>query len=560
MTDQSTGNGSELVYLPLGGAGEIGMNVYLYGHGAEGDRKWLMLDLGITFPGPQEPGVDVILPDLRFIEDERDNLVALVLTHAHEDHFGAVLDLWPRLRVPIYATPFTVALLKAKMAEFSGINDLPLHEVREGVPFDVGPFNLELIHVAHSIPEPNAVYIKTEAGRILHTGDWKLDTDPVVGGATDLQRIEEIGNDGIDVLICDSTNVFRDGISPSERQVADSLTEIIKAQTKRVAVTTFASNVARIKSIGDAATAAGRELVVVGRAMHRVIQVAKDTGQLPQNFRYFEQDHFSQFSRSEIVVLCTGSQGEQRAAMARVAEDRHPHVKLVPGDTVIFSSRTIPGNEKSVSWIQNGLADRGVNLITDSEALVHVTGHPRRGELENMYKLVRPACLVPMHGEIRHLEAQRRFALEQGIKSAIAPRNGEMLQLCPGPPKIIDEAPVGRLYRDGRLILDGQDRSIRDRRKLSFVGIVVVSIVMARNGDLLAETDVILDGIPEEDSTGYPMDDRVLDAVDGALVSIPKARRKNADVVEEAARRAARSAVWQAWGKKPICKVMVAVI
>ncbi len=549
-----------LMYLPLGGAGEIGMNCYLYGYGPRKQRKWLMVDLGLTFPGPSEPGVDVILPDLTFIAEQSEACVGIVLTHAHEDHFGAVIDLWPSLEVPIYATPFTATLLKAKLAEYGRGLEIPIHEVELNSRFDIGPFNVEMITVAHSIPEPNALCIRTPETTVLHTGDWKLDPDPVAGEPTNISRLKEIGEEGVDVLVCDSTNVFRDGVSPSEAEIAKSLSEVIGGCDGRVAVTTFASNVARMKSIAEAANANDRRLVVAGRAMQRMIGVAVETGYLPKGFTFLDQDDYGYQPRDKVLLLCTGSQGESRAAVARIAADTHPHITLTAGDTMVFSSRTIPGNEKSVGAVLNSLAGQGINLITDNEALVHVTGHPRREELKQIYDWVKPKLLVPMHGEMRHLREHVRFAEANGIAKGMLVRNGDLAQLSGNKPRVIDDFPTGRIFRDGRLMLGAQDRSVSDRRKLSHVGICVVSVVVSPKGDILIDPDLVLDGIPEFNKEGKAIDDLAYTAVDGALESIPKTRRKNVETIEKAVSRAARNAIADAWGKKPICKVMVSVI
>jgi ribonuclease J len=554
-----TGGDSELVFVALGGLGEIGMNVYLYGLGPPGDRTWLMVDLGITFPGEAEPGVDVVLPDLRFIEAQGGRLAGIVLTHAHEDHLGAVLELWPRLRVPIHATPFTAGMLASKSAEFGAKVRLAMTEVRMGQRFTVGPFDIELVTMAHSIPEPSALAIRTPHGLVLHSGDWKLDPTPLVGDPSDEAKLQALGEEGVVALVCDSTNAFRDGRSPSEVEVAQSIARIIKRARRRVAVTTFASNVARIRAVGDAARAAGRQLVVVGRALHRVIEVAKDTGYLPRDFKYLDQQQFAYLEPDEVVALCTGSQGEARAAMARIAEDEHPDVSLGAGDLVIFSSRTIPGNEKSVGRIQNALAGLGCELVTDADALVHVTGHPRREELRQMYAWTRPRLVVPMHGEMRHLREQARLAREAGVAEVQVATNGQMIRLAPLPSAHIEEVPVGRQFRDGRLIVPDGEGPVRERRKLSFVGIVAVAIALDPKGQLVGEPDAVLDGVPYETEDGGAMEDVVLDAVEGTLKSIPPQRRRNPDLVEEAVRRAVRSAVDQAWGKKPIVKVMVIV-
>ena len=561
MTDQRRrpgGSQDELVFMALGGIGEIGMNCYLYGLGPADDRQWLMVDLGITFPeGENDPGVDVILPDLRFIEAERASLAGLVLTHAHEDHFGAVIELWPRLKAPIYATPFTAALLKAKLAEYGGGAKLPIHEVALNSRFKVGPFGLEFISVAHSIPESNALAISTAHGLVLHTGDWKLDPTPVIGAPTDTDRIAALGTEGVMAMICDSTNALREGRSPSELDVAQSLARIISGAKRRVAVTIFASNVARLRAVADATRRAGRQLVVAGRAMHRMIDVAISTGYLPQNFKYLDQDQFSYLQPHEVVTLCTGSQGEPRAAMARVAADEHPAIKLDRGDLVIFSSRTIPGNERAVGKIQNRLVDMGCELVTDNDALVHVTGHPRREELKEMYGWVNPRIAIPMHGEARHLAEHAKLARIAGVDDVLSVRNGDIVRLAPGAAEIIDEAPVGRLFRDGHLLVPSEDGPVRERRSLAFAGIVVVALPQSARDGVVPDPEVMLDGVPARDAEGRSMLDIVRDTVEGTIASIPRKRQQDTEMVREAVRRAVRSAVDHAWGKRPIVKVLL---
>ena len=549
----------ELVFVALGGIGEIGMNVYLYGLGPAHARRWLMVDLGITFPGDAEPGVDVVLPDLRFIIEDARSLAGIVLTHAHEDHIGAVMDLWPRLKAPIFATPFTIGMLRSKATELGDRTELPIHEVPLDGRVTVGPFDIEFVSLAHSIPESSGLALRTPLGTVFHTGDWKLDATPQVGRAPDEARLARIGEEGVLALVCDSTNAFRDGRSPSELDVARSLAGIIKAAPRRIAVTTFASNVARIKAVADATRAAGRELVVAGRALHRVIGVAMETGYLPRDFTYLDQEQFSYLEPDGVVVLCTGSQGEARAALARIAEEEHPDVALQKGDLVIFSSRTIPGNERPVARVQNNLSRIGCELLTDGDALVHVTGHPRRDELKQMYAWMRPQVAVPMHGEARHLKEHAKLARAAGAPEVFPLLDGEMLRLAPDP-AVIDDVPVGRLYRDGKLIVPGIDGPVRQRRKLSFVGIVAVSVALSRRGEVLSEPLVVIDGVPAEDAEGRPMLDIVLTAVEGTLDSIPAPRRKAPELVSDAIQRAVRAAVNEAWGKKPICKVMVNVV
>ena len=549
----------EIVFLGLGGLGEIGLNVYLYGMGLKDNRRWLMVDLGLTFAEEHEPGVEIVLPDLRFIEEERGALEGIVLTHAHEDHFGAVIDLWDRLRAPIYATPFTAAMLRSKLAEESSGIEPPITVVPMGARFKVGPFDLEFVTMAHSIPEPSGLVIRTPHGIIFHTGDWKLDRTPLVGEPTDEEKIRSLGREGVRALICDSTNAFREGRSPSEADVAESLKAIIAKAKRRVAVTTFASNVARIRAIAEAAKATRRHLVVAGRAMHRVIQVAMETGYLPQDFRYLDQDQFAYLEPDEVLMLCTGSQGEPRAALSRIAEGEHPDLRLGQGDLVIFSSRTIPGNEKAVTRVQNNLALLGVDILTDADALVHVTGHPRREELKEMYAWLKPAVAVPMHGEARHLREHAWLAKAAGVLDVHPLRNGQMIRLAPDPVAIIYEAPVGRLYRDGRLIVSGEG-SVRERRRLAFAGIVAIGMAMSRRGELLSDPSIAMEGIPAETADGMPMTEVVFDAIDGTLRSIPAGKRRDIELVRDAVRRSVRAAIEQVWGKKPIAKVLINVV
>lgn len=551
---------SELVFLPLGGVGEIGMNLYLYGVGPPNRRSWLMVDLGVTFAGPREPGIELIFPDIRFIEEERRNLAGIVLTHAHEDHFGAVMDLWPKLKAPLYATPFTAALLRAKLIEEGMEGEIPIEEIPSRATLDIGPFHIELIDMAHSIPETNGLLITTEAGNVFHSSDWKLDPTPIAGAATDIERLKKMGKDGLDVLVCDSTNAFREGVSPSEADVAKTLKQIVADAPHRVGITTFASNVARLRSAMDAAAAADRHIVVVGRAMKRIVQVAEETGHLPEGYELLSEDDFGYLPREKVMALCTGSQGEGRAALSRIADDTHPRVSFARGDLVLFSSRTIPGNEKAVNKVQNDLADREIEVVTDADALIHVSGHPRRGELEQLYEWTRPKTAIPMHGEARHLEAQAELARSYSVKSVVSARNGELVRLRPEPAEVIDEVPSGRIYLDGRLLVPAGDGPVEDRRRLSFAGAVAVSVVLSSKGDLVADPQVTAIGIPGTAENGEPFSDLMIGAAFGAIEGIPRPRRKDSALVAEAVRRAVRAEVNAYWGKKPPCSVMVQVI
>src|ERR1051326_2254380 len=467
----------ELTFAPLGGVGEIGMNLAIYGVGSRHQRAWLAVDLGVSF-GDEEhlPGIDLIMPDISFLIKERKNLVGLVLTHAHEAHFGAILDLWPRLKCPIYATQFSAALFQAKLEAERDPPKIPVTVVPSGGRIDLGPFNVEFIPVAHSIPESHALAIHTEIGTVLHTGDWKIDPTPVLGAPTDDRRLRELGEAGVLALVGESPNGGRGGRSPSEADVAKTIAELVMNARGRVAVTTFASNVARLKAVADAAKAADREVVVVGRAMERVVQVARETGHLDgvQNFR--GADLYGHFPPDKVLALCTGSQGEARAALARIANDDHPQVTLNKGDSVIFSSRTIPGNEKAVGAIINGLVTQGIEVITDRTDLVHVSGHPRRDELRDMISWVRPQILIPVHGEALHLFELAKLARAAGVPKVLTCRNGDLVMLGPGDAGIIEELPSGRLYKDGSILEDARSRAVVERKKLAFAGCAFIAV------------------------------------------------------------------------------------
>jgi ribonuclease J len=550
----------ELVFAPLGGVGEIGMNLSIYGLGDERQRTWMAVDLGVSFAAEEHlPGVDLILPDIRYLIEERKNLVGLVLTHAHEDHFGAVLELWPKLKVPIYATPFTAALLAAKRASEPGAPEIPVTVVPLGGRFKVGPFDVELVTMAHSIPESNALIIRTPAGTVLHTGDWKIDPTPVLGDATDEKKLRALGEKGCLALIGDSTNAVRDGRSPSEADVAKTIAGLVKAARGRVAVTTFASNVGRLRSVAEAARAAERELVIVGRAMDRVIGVARETGYWNDMPEARPADAYGYLPPNKVVALCTGSQGEPRAALARIAEDQHPDVTLSRGDCVIFSARAIPGNEKAIGRVLNGLIDQGIDVITDRTHLVHVSGHPRRAELEELIGWVKPAILIPVHGEALHLSEHAALARRCGVKQVIQIRNGDLLRLSPDA-RVIDEVPSGRLYKDGTLVVEADARTVADRRRLSFAGCVSVALAITDKGALVADPELDLIGIPERDRDGGSLEEAVYDAVVETFESLPRKRRSDPDAVAESIRRAVRAAIVQRWGKKPMCHVHVLAV
>ncbi|MCA1241937.1 ribonuclease J [Stappia stellulata] len=548
----------ELVFVALGGLGEIGMNMALYGYGPAHERRWLMVDCGVTFAGPDLPGVDIVVPDISYIEDKLDRLDGIVITHAHEDHYGALIHLWPRLKAPLYMTPFTAGLLAAKTQSEPGVDKIPVSVVKQGDRFQLGPFDVEMVAMSHSIPEPCALAIRTPAGLVVHSGDWKIDPTPGIGRPIDVERLAQLGEEGVRALICDSTNAVRDGVSPSEMDVAADLTRVIQKAKRRVAVTTFASNVARIRSIALAAKAADRDVVVMGRSMHRAIEVATELGYMDDLPAFLSEDAYGYLPPEKVVLLLTGSQGEERAALARIAAGDHRNVALSKGDMVVFSSRTIPGNEKAVNAIVNKLAEARVEIVTDRDALVHVSGHPRRGELTQLYDLLKPQALIPAHGEAMHLKAHHDLAKAHGIKNAMIARNGDLVRLSPGRLDIVDEIPVGIEVKDGMIFGDPEETGVQERRKLSFAGAIVVSVVVDARGDLVGEPQAALFGLPETDEDGDDMEDIVIDEVIHALESIPKNRRKNLDVVTEAARRAARAAVRDCWGKKPLTQALVA--
>jgi ribonuclease J len=547
----------ELVFVALGGLGEIGMNCALYGFGTKARRQWILVDLGLSFAGPELPGIDLVMPDLRFVESIRRDLLGLILTHAHEDHIGAIADLWPRLGCPVYGSRFTTGLLQTRRLSEPGAPDIAITQVRAGDSIALGPFDIEFVNVAHSIPESMALAIKTPAGIVIHSGDWKIDPTPMVGEVTDWGRLQALGDSGVLALICDSTNVLRAGESPSEREVAATLKDLILAAPNRVAVTTFASNVARIRAVGEAALAAGRRVIVVGRALERVIDVAGECGYLEGLPEFLPQAAFRDTARSKLVALVTGSQGEPRAALARMATDDHPDVHLSPGDRVIFSSRTIPGNERPVGAIINGLVSQGVEVITDRTHLVHVSGHPRRAELAKMYQWTRPQIAIPAHGEPLHLSEHAAFARAEGVPQALVARNGDLVRIAPQGAAIIDETAHGRLFKDGDFLVASTDEQIDQRRRLAFAGVVSVALAVGAKGNIAGDPDVMYAGLPARDRNDKPMDDIIDKAIFATIDGLPRAKLRDPDTLANAVERAIRAAVGAAWGKKPLVHVLV---
>ncbi len=551
---------NEIVFAPLGGLGEIGMNCALYGYGPARTRKWLMVDLGVAFAGDDLPGVDLIMPDLAFIEKVKKNLVGLIITHAHEDHIGALAELWPSLGVKVYATRFAAGLAETRRLAEPGAPKIPIQVVAQGSRIDIGPFNVEFIPVAHSIPESCALAIRTPAGLVVHTGDWKIDETPGVGVPTDERRLRELGEEGVLALVCDSTNALREGESPSEKDVAKNLAQIVGEAKGRVVVTTFASNVARLRAAAEAGFANGRQVLIMGRAMERVVAVARECGYLDGLPAMLGPDPFERMPRDKVLALATGSQGEPRAALARIAEDEHPTASLSSGDLVILSSRTIPGNEKPVGKVVNGLVSQGVDVITDRTHLVHVSGHPRRAELAKLYGWLKPKIAVPAHGEPLHLSEHVAFAKSQGVREVVRAFNGDVVRLVEGEAGVVAQIEHGRRYKDGDILLPAGEDCVGQRRKLAFAGVVSIALALTDKGEMAGDPDVLFAGLPKSTRVGAGLDEIIDATIFETFESLPRAKRRDADFVCGAIERAVRNALNAAWGKKPIVHVLIVEI
>ncbi|QQP92120.1 ribonuclease J [Skermanella sp. TT6] len=543
--------GSDAIYfLPLGGSGEIGMNLNLYGHAG----KWLMVDLGISFGDETMPGVDVIMPDPTFIRDRRDDLVGIVLTHAHEDHLGAVQYLWPELRCPVYATPFTASVLRAKLLERNLAGKVEIVEVPLSGRFSAGPFEVELITVTHSVPEPNALVLRTPLGAVLHTGDWKLDPDPVVGAPTDEAALMRLGGEGVLAMVCDSTNAMVPGTSGSEAAVRDSLIKLFGRLKNRIAISCFATNVARLESIAAAAAASDRNVALVGRSLWRINEAARANGYLKDVPPFLSERDAGFLPREKTVLVCTGSQGEPRSALSRIAADDHPEIVLERGDAVIFSSREIPGNERAIGRVQNMLVGQGVEVITADTEFVHVSGHPAQDELVRLYQWVRPKLAVPIHGEIRHQTEHARLARACQVPDTIIPENGSIIRLAPGPAEVVGQVQHGRLALDGKRIVPLDAGVMRGRHRMMYNGAAVATLVMDSEGELATQPQVAVMGLLEGPEAAEILTE-VGVAVRKAVEELSRQARLDDEAVRQATRIAVRRSLNASQGKKPLTEV-----
>ena len=552
-------NKEQLLFCPLGGSGEIGMNMNLYAYGKEDNQKWIVVDMGVTFADDSIPGIDLIFPDPGFILDKKDDLLGIVLTHAHEDHIGAVAHIWPDLKCKMYATPFTAALIQEKFKE-KKIDISPYLKI---VPLNskitLGPFEIDFVTLTHSILEPNGLSISTPLGTILHTGDWKIDPNPLIGGTIDEKKLKEIGEKGVTSMICDSTNIFNPGRAGSESDVRDSLLKIMEIKTQRILVTSFASNVARMESIFYCAKKTGRSICLVGRSMNRIYKAAKKCGYLKGLLEPLEPRNAKKIAKNKIVYLATGSQGEPMGAMNRIVNGIHPEVFLDSGDCVIFSSKIIPGNEKKLYQLQNKIVKDNIEIISEENAFVHVSGHPNRDDLKDMYKWVKPRCIIPVHGEHRHMKEHVAFAKEMQVPKTLLIENGDIIKLLPGDkPKIIDKAPTGRLYLDGNLGVDADSKSIKDRKNLSLNGYLEITLIVLNNGKIKKPV-ISLKGIPESDNLEnyiFDMEDEIFNICKTFSLENKKQEKNLIDAIKQNCRRIVRDKT----GKKPYTNINIARI
>ena len=552
-------NKEELLFCPLGGSGEIGMNMNLFAYGKEDNKKWIIVDMGVTFADDSIPGIDLIMPDPGFIIDKKDDLLGIVLTHAHEDHIGAVAHIWPNLKCKLFATPFTAALLTEKFKE----KKLDISSFLKIVPLNskikLGNFEIDFVTLTHSILEPNGLSIKTPLGTILHTGDWKIDPNPLIGNKIDEEKLKEIGKSGVSAMICDSTNIFSPGRAGSESDVRDSLLRLMELKTKRILVTSFASNVARMESIFYCAKKTGRAICLVGRSMHRIFKAAKKCGYLKGLINPIEPREAKKVEKKKILYLATGSQGEPMGAMNRIVNGSHPEVFLEEGDCVIFSSKIIPGNEKKLYNLQNQIVRNNIEIIREENAFVHVSGHPNRDDLKDMYKWVKPKSIIPVHGEHRHMQEHVNFAKEMQVPKTLLIENGDIIKLLPGDaPKVIDKAPSGRVYLDGNINVETDAQSVKDRKNLSINGYLEITLLVSNNGKI-KKPIISYRGIPEKENSDhfiFDMEDEIFNICRTFSLDNKNQQKNLIDTIKQNCRRIVREKT----GKKPFTNINIARI
>ena len=549
----------ELLFCPLGGSGEIGANMNLYAYGKENDHKWIIVDMGVSFADDSIPGVDLIMPDPGFIIDKKDDLLGIVLTHAHEDHIGAVAHIWPKLKCKIYATPFTATLLVEKFKEKKIDIVSHLKIVALNSKIKLGHFEIDFVTLTHSILEPNGLCIKTPLGTILHTGDWKIDPNPLIGGTIDEAKLKKIGDNGVSAMICDSTNIFSPGRAGSESEVRDSLLRIMELKTKRLLVTSFASNVARMESIFYCAKKTGRNICLVGRSMQRIYKAAKKCGYLKGLINPVEPREAKKIEKNKILYLATGSQGEPMGAMTRIVNGVHPEVFLESGDCVIFSSKIIPGNEKKLYQLQNLIVKNKIEIITEENAFVHVSGHPNRDDLKDMYKWVKPKCVIPVHGEHRHMVEHVSFAKEMQVPKALLIENGDIIKILPNEhPAIIDKAPSGRVYLDGSVNVESDSQSIKDRKNLSLNGYLEITLIVSNNGKI-KKPIISFKGIPENNEHEpfiFDIEDEIFNICRTFSLDSKNQQNNLIETIKQNCRRIVREKT----GKKPFTNINIARI
>jgi ribonuclease J len=547
--------GQELVYCSLGGAGEIGMNLNLFGYGKPGEYKWIVVDIGVTFSDDNIPGIEVILPNPEFIANQKENLLGIVLTHAHEDHVGAIAHLWPMLECPIYATPFTAAIVREKFKELKINIGSHLKIVKLGGNVKLGAFDIDYVTLTHSILEPNGLAITTPEGVVLHTADWKIDEDPLIGEKTDVKKLTELGKKGVLAMVCDSTNIFNLGSSGSESLVRTGLLTVLEKMKNRIVITSFASNVARMETVFKVAEKIGRQVCLVGRSMNRIYQLARQCNYLQDIKVPIDVRDAKKIPKNKMVFLCTGSQGEQRAALARIANGTHPDLHLEKDDNVIFSSRIIPGNEKRLYKIFNDFSKSEINVLSEENSMIHVSGHPAREDLKKMYSWVKPKIVIPVHGEQRHMAEHINFAKEMGVKFPVKVSNGEIIRLAPGEPQVVDKVTWGRVYLDGKVLIDNDSHVLKERRNMAANGYMEITVLISKNGQIKNNPIITLKGIPliqeDESEIEYDLEDVVMDTCKNFNLNNSKQEKNLIDTLKGNCRKLINDKS----GKKPLVNI-----